>query len=97
MNRDFTALRNMPVIPESINKVRTLPPNKKNEILKKAIQKLSEKQRQYFTEYYSGLTIPQIAIKHNVHKSTVSRTLHRALSKIYDAFNNTIIITVEVD
>ena len=46
-------------------------------------EELTELQRQTLIAYYfEELTIPQIAARRGVHKSTVSRTLHRAESKL---------------
>lgn len=46
-------------------------------------EELTELQRQTLSDYYfGGMTIPQIARDRGVHKSTVSRTLHRAEEKL---------------
>ncbi len=46
-------------------------------------EELTELQRQTLTDYYfHQMTIPQIAAQRGVHKSTVSRTLHRAENKL---------------
>ena len=46
-------------------------------------EELTELQRQTLIAYYfEELTIPQIAQRRGVHKSTVSRTLHRAEQKL---------------
>lgn len=46
-------------------------------------EELTPLQRQTLTNYYfDRLTIPQIAQLRGVHKSTVSRTLHRAEAKL---------------
>lgn len=46
-------------------------------------EELTPIQRQTLTDYYfNRLTIPQIARQRSVHKSTVSRTLHRAEDKL---------------
>ena len=46
-------------------------------------EELTEKQREILLAYYiRNLTIPQIAAERGVHKSTVSRTLHRAENKL---------------
>lgn len=46
-------------------------------------EELTELQRQTLTDYYfHQMTIPQIAARRGVHKSTVSRTLHRAENKL---------------
>lgn len=46
-------------------------------------EELTEIQRQVLLAYYiQNLTIPQIAESRGVHKSTVSRTLHRAEGKL---------------
>lgn len=46
-------------------------------------EELTPIQRQTLTDYYfNRLTIPQIARQRGVHKSTVSRTLHRAEDKL---------------
>lgn len=46
-------------------------------------EELTELQRQTLTDYYfHQMTIPQIAVRRGVHKSTVSRTLHRAENKL---------------
>ena len=46
-------------------------------------EELTENQRQILLAYYiQDLTIPQIAEERGVHKSTVSRTLHRAEEKL---------------
>ena len=46
-------------------------------------EELTANQRQILLAYYiQNLTIPQIAQDRGVHKSTVSRTLHRAEEKL---------------
>lgn len=46
-------------------------------------EELTPLQRQTLTDYYfNRMTIPQIAVARGVHKSTVSRTLHRAENKL---------------
>lgn len=46
-------------------------------------EELTELQRQTLTDYYfREMTIPQIAAERGVNKSTVSRTLHRAETKL---------------
>ena len=46
-------------------------------------EELTEIQRQILLAYYmDNQTIPQIAEERGVHKSTVSRTLHRAEGKL---------------
>ena len=46
-------------------------------------EELTQLQRETLTAYYfQELTIPQIAQARGVHKSTVSRTLHRAEEKL---------------
>ena len=46
-------------------------------------EELTELQRQTLISYYfQEMTIPQIAAKRGVNKSTVSRTLHRAEDKL---------------
>lgn len=46
-------------------------------------EELTPLQRETLTDYYfNGMTIPQIAAQRQVHKSTVSRTLHRAENKL---------------
>ncbi len=46
-------------------------------------EELTELQRQTLLAYYfREMTIPQIAEERGVHKSTVSRTLHRAENKL---------------
>ena len=46
-------------------------------------EELTEIQREVLLAYYiQNLTIPQIAEDRGVHKSTVSRTLHRAEGKL---------------
>lgn len=46
-------------------------------------EELTENQREILLAYYiQNLTIPQIAEARGVHKSTVSRTLHRAEGKL---------------
>ena len=40
---------------------------------------LTKKQRKYLQECMDGLTLREIAAKHGVRFSTVSRTVHRAL------------------
>lgn len=58
------------------------------ELQMKRIQRVIEEeltpiQREVLIAYYIGdLTIPQIARDRGVHKSTVSRTLHRAEDKL---------------
>ena len=46
-------------------------------------EELTPLQRQTLLDYYfHRMTIPQIALKRGVHKSTVSRTLHRAEERL---------------
>lgn len=46
-------------------------------------EELTPLQRDTLTDYYfNRMTIPQIAQHRGVHKSTVSRTLHRAENKL---------------
>ena len=46
-------------------------------------EELTPIQREVLLAYYiQNLTIPQIAVVRGVHKSTVSRTLHRAEGKL---------------
>ena len=46
-------------------------------------EELTDIQREVLLAYYmQNLTIPQIAAERGVHKSTVSRTLHRAEGKL---------------
>lgn len=46
-------------------------------------EELTQAQREVLLAYYiQDLTIPQIAQERGVHKSTVSRTLHRAEGKL---------------
>ena len=46
-------------------------------------EELTELQRETLVAYYfQEMTIPQIAENRGVHKSTVSRTLHRAENKL---------------
>ena len=46
-------------------------------------EELTPNQREILLAYYiHNLTIPQIAAERGVHKSTVSRTLHRAEGKL---------------
>ena len=46
-------------------------------------EELTPLQRQTLLDYYfHRMTIPQIATKRGVHKSTVSRTLHRAEQRL---------------
>jgi RNA polymerase sigma factor (sigma-70 family) len=46
-------------------------------------EELTEIQREVLLAYYiQNQTIPQIALERGVHKSTVSRTLHRAEGKL---------------
>ena len=46
-------------------------------------EELTPIQREVLLAYYiRNLTIPQIAVERGVHKSTVSRTLHRAEGKL---------------
>ena len=58
------------------------------ELQMKRIQRVIEEeltpiQREVLIAYYiSGQTIPQIARERGVHKSTISRTLHRAEDKL---------------
>ena len=47
-------------------------------------QALTDRQRQMLELYYDqGLTMGQIALKRNLNRSTVSRTLSRAKDKLY--------------
>ena len=41
---------------------------------------MTERQRQLTNMYFSGMTLEQIATKLGINKSTVSRTIRRALS-----------------
>ena len=61
-----------------------MPKKIQMERVKAVIQsELTPLQRQTLFAYYiSGQTIPQIALDRGVHKSTVSRTLHRAEDKL---------------
>ena len=46
-------------------------------------EELTPLQRQTLLDYYfHRMTIPQIALQRGVHKSTVSRTLHRAENRL---------------
>lgn len=46
-------------------------------------EELTPLQRQTLLDYYfHRMTIPQIALQRGVHKSTVSRTLHRAEQRL---------------
>ena len=46
-------------------------------------EELTPLQRQTLLDhYFHRMTIPQIALKRGVHKSTVSRTLHRAEQRL---------------
>lgn len=45
-------------------------------------QELTDLQRQALVEYLAGKTVTQIARERQVNKSTVSRTLHRAMEKV---------------
>ena len=46
-------------------------------------EELTQNQREILLAYYiQDQTIPQIAVERGVHKSTVSRTLHRAEGKL---------------
>ena len=46
-------------------------------------EELTDLQRQTLTDYYfHRMSIPEIAAKRGVHKSTVSRTLHRAEDRL---------------
>lgn len=59
-----------------------------HEILKRKMrlairEELTPLQLMYMTEYYiDGRTMGQIAIRHNVNRSTVSRGIHRAHNRI---------------
>lgn len=47
-------------------------------------QELTARQRQMLTLYYDeGMTIPQIALKLGLNRSTVSRTIRRAKERLY--------------
>ena len=47
-------------------------------------QELTARQRQMLTLYYDeGMTIPQIALKLGLNRSTVSRTIRRAKRRLY--------------
>lgn len=61
-----------------------LPKQVQLERVQRVIQEeLTPLQRQTLTDYYFNcMTIPQIAQSRSVHKSTVSRTLHRAEAKL---------------
>ena len=49
-------------------------------------QVLTERQRQVLELYYDhGLTMGQIALKLNLNRSTVSRTLSRAKNRLYNS------------
>ncbi len=46
-------------------------------------EELTQLQRETLTDYYfHRMTIPEIAARRGVHKSTVSRTLHRAENRL---------------
>ncbi len=46
-------------------------------------EELTQLQRETLTDYYfHRMTIPEIAARRGVHKSTVSRTLHRAEDRL---------------
>lgn len=47
-------------------------------VLGRAVEKLSDRQRMYFFAHMEGRTLQDIAQEHQVHKSTVSRTVARA-------------------
>lgn len=53
--------------------------------LPKVMEKLTEKQRLYFTEWIvEGLTMEEIGERHGRDKSVVSRTIRRARKTLYD-------------
>lgn len=62
-------------------------PDKNRDYTLKAIRmglqnELTDIQRAYLLEYLNGMTMPEIAMNHGVHKSTVSRTITRGKKKI---------------
>lgn len=64
--------------------------------LKTALKKLTPTQRNYWLCYYvKKQTTTEIAHTYGVNKSTVSRTIHRANSKIQDMVDNLIVVPVE--
>lgn len=46
---------------------------------------MTDRQKTIMTEYYSGLSLKQIADKYGVNKSTVLRTLRRAENHLREA------------
>ena len=61
-----------------------LPPQTQMRRLRRVIdQELTQKQREIIVAYYfQDKTIPQIAAERGVHKSSVSRCLHRAEKRV---------------
>jgi predicted DNA-binding protein YlxM (UPF0122 family) len=56
----------------------------KNCIRESICTDLSEKQREYLTLYMSGYSSGDIAEEYRVHKATVSRSLNRALDRLFE-------------
>lgn len=53
------------------------------ECLEISISELTEKQKAYLLLFADGKSIKEIAEMHSVDRSTVSRTVHRALKRLY--------------
>lgn len=77
-------------------KLNHLSTNQKIHALKTALKKLTPTQRNYWLCYYvKKQTTTEIAHEYGVNKSTVSRTIHRANSKIQDMVDNLIVVPAE--
>ena len=61
-----------------------LPPKTQMQRLRRVIEReLTQKQREIILAYYfQDKTIPQIAAERGIHKSSVSRCLHRAEKRV---------------
>lgn len=77
-------------------KLNHLSTNQKIHAIKTALKKLTPTQRNYWLCYYvKKQTTTEIAHAYGVNKSTVSRTIHRANSKIQDMVDNLIVVPAE--
>ena len=70
----------------------------KRELLGHAIEKcLTDKEKLYFFEYVSGESMPQIAEKHGINKSTVCRLVNKAKRKVAWYVDNIYIAKIEIE
>lgn len=82
-------------IPISKNQ-RKLPPKIQMEVINKALETMTEKQRRAFIDYYfSGMEPADIAEKYGVGKSTICRHLNWAGKKVQKTFENVIFVMKE--